>query len=59
MREKDGKLRDMVKKTDKLLVINKTLEKEIKDANMKIIQLEKEIQNYACTQLQEHRHKLK
>jgi hypothetical protein len=41
LREKDAKLRDIAKKTDKLITINKTLEKEIKDANVKIIQLEK------------------
>jgi oligoendopeptidase F len=59
MNDKDMKLRDSTRKADKLTTINKTLTKELKDASLKIMQLEKEMQVVVCSQLQEHRSKLK
>lgn len=52
LKERDAKLRESARKVDKLATINKTLSKELKDANFKIMQLEKEMQTVVCTQLQ-------
>jgi hypothetical protein len=59
LREKEAKYRDLQKVHEKIVAMNKSLQRELRESEKKIMELEKEVQKSVCATQYENMMKVK